>query len=63
MVMFTSKATSWGCKQEKSEPDVYKKQVISKHDKLSVFESGLVFNSKWAHTGASPDGTIRRNSL
>ncbi len=55
---FTSKATSWGCKHEKSARDVYEKEMISRHSTFSVVDSGLVLNPKWPHLGASPDGTV-----
>lgn len=55
---FSSKATSWGCKHEKSARDRYMMEMVGKHDNFSVKDSGLVLNAKWSHIGASPDGIV-----
>ena len=56
---FVSKATSWGCKHEKSARDTYVSHMISKHDGFEVSDSGLVINPEWGHIGASPDGVVK----
>jgi len=55
---FTSKATSWGCQQEKQARDIYVKVLKRHHDDFTVTDSGLVINSQWSYIEASPDGIV-----
>ena len=41
---FSSKATSWGCRHEKSAWDLCKQQILTKHNDFEINDSGLVIN-------------------
>ena len=55
---FTSKATSWGCRHEKTARNFYSKKMMENHPMFNVRDSGLTLNPKWPYLGASPDGIV-----
>ena len=55
---FTSKATEWGCKHEKSAREAYIQHMKVRHNDFSVSDSGLHINPRYPHLGATPDGII-----
>ncbi len=55
---FSTKATCWGCKHEKTARDLYRQKMIKIHNNFEVKDSGLVINPLWTHIGASPDGIV-----
>ncbi len=55
---FSTKATYWGCKHEKTARDLYRPKMIKIHNNFEVNDSGLVINPLWTHIGASPDGIV-----
>lgn len=56
--VFSSAATSWGCRQEKAAKTLYMKFMQCKHTNLVFKDSGLVINPLWPFIAASPDGVI-----
>ena len=55
---FSTKATQWGCKHEKSAKEYYVKHLQGQHGNVTLAKSGLVINPKWPYLGASPDGVV-----
>ncbi len=54
-VKFTTSATAYGCRHEKSAKQYYLSNIRHKHQ---LHESGLVINPKWGYIGATPDGKV-----
>ena len=55
---FYSKATSLGCKHERTARDAYVTLKKKDHHNFSVRECGLFIDPSYPHLGASPDGII-----
>ena len=55
---FSTKATRWDCKHEKSAMAKYKETLTQLHDNLEVKECGLFISVENPFIGASPDGVI-----
>ena len=53
---FYSKATSWGCKHERTACDAYVTLKKNEHHNFTVHECGLFIDPSYPHLGASPDG-------
>ena len=53
---FYSKATSWGCKHERTAGDAYVTLKKKDHHNFTVHECGLFIDPSYPHLGASPDG-------
>ena len=58
---FSSKATQWGCKHEKTAIETYTNQQKPLHSGFSVCCSGFVIDPSYPHMGASPDGVVMCN--
>ena len=56
---FTSEATEWGLKHEKTALEAYYSDMKKKHSNFKVEASGLVLHPDYPHLGASPDGVVR----
>ncbi len=52
---FSSVATEWGVKNEKTAIAEYKCRQMKSHSGFSVSSSGFVMHSSYTHIGASPD--------
>eukprot|EP00117_Sycon_ciliatum_P026092 scpid48939/ scgid21499/ Inhibitor of growth protein 1 len=57
-VLFSSKATRWGCDHEDEARRQYIESHHLDHRRFAVSDSGLVVNPEWPHLGASPDGRV-----
>ena len=56
---FTTLATTWGCKHEKTALDFYAKASRRDHDNHTISkECGLFLSCEWPFIGASPDGIV-----
>ncbi|XP_078685565.1 uncharacterized protein LOC144918571 [Branchiostoma floridae x Branchiostoma belcheri] len=56
---FSTAATRWGCKHEKTAISSYKEMQLKHHGSFSVEESGLHIHQEYPFIGASPDGLVQ----
>ena len=57
-MLFTNKATNWGCTYEKQARERYVTQMKIKHPTFLVSSCGLLINPQYPYLGASPDGLV-----
>ena len=55
---FATKATMYGCKQEKDAKEMYVKTLVKDNGNFKVTRSGLVVDPAYPFFGASPDWII-----
>lgn len=56
---FRSIATDWGIDNEKVAKDAYFSSMKTKHNNLTIRDSGLIINPKYPYIGASPDAIVQ----
>ncbi|XP_037526915.1 uncharacterized protein LOC119404478 [Rhipicephalus sanguineus] len=55
---FSSAATEWGRKHEGTAISTYRKQVVQRHNNLTLKRVGVCLSAKHPHLAASPDAVV-----